>query len=341
MFYYDGLRADADLHNPILDDGDHAKAEAVSRKVGKRAGLSDADLDALAGKAENVKRRVDWAVTRARSAVLLQKYSDDEPRDDSGKWTDGGGGGNGDGGGSKPSGDGGGSKPVAGYSPGIKTPKNGTSEHADKVKQTWVAKSPVKTIDDVKRMAGDAQSSLGNVGRSIAGKLGIELKDPGSKVKNEKGVQRVLAKAALPRYGSLAAVPDVARITFLINHPEESDKILDELGQHFEVAGEPWKLTDVGYGDRAANVRLPNGLMGEIQIMEPTMAQAKSPDGGGGHDQYVIAREAAPDGVKPDAAKYAAANAKMRDIYGKALAQLGPDWKALFGNGGKSPKSLR
>lgn len=296
-------------------------------------------------KTDHVKRRVDWAVARARSAVLLdrlrEKFDPDQPRDESGEWTDGGGGG-GDGGGNTGGGSGS-SKPVSGYSPGIKTPKTGgTSKHAEEVKRDWISKSPVKTIDDVKQMADTAQKSLGGVGRSIATKLGIELKDPGSKVKNDKGVQRVLDKAALPQYGSLAAVPDVARITFLINHPGELDVILDELSKHFEVAGEPWKLTDVGYGDRAANVRLPNGLMGEIQMMEPTMAHAKSPDGGGGHDQYVISRESNPNGgVRPDPAKYAAANAKMREIYGKALDQLGPDWKALFGKGGNSPKSLR
>jgi hypothetical protein len=203
-----------------------------------------------------------------------------------------------------------------------------------------VANSPIKTIDDVTRRAGMSQQALADAGQEIANKLGITVKNPGSKVKNAKGVARVLAKAAMPRYGSLAAVPDVARISFLIDHPAQSDAILDELAKRFEVAAEPWKLTDVYYGDRAANVRLPTGLMGEIQIMEPKMAHAKSPDGGGGHDQYIIAREAAPDGIKPDPAKYAAANAKMREIYGKVLDELGPDWKALFGKGGKEPKSF-
>lgn len=50
-FFYTrkGKREDADLHNPIVDDGDHAKAESVSRKAAKRAGLSDAEIDALFG----------------------------------------------------------------------------------------------------------------------------------------------------------------------------------------------------------------------------------------------------------------------------------------------------
>jgi hypothetical protein len=51
FFYRDGpMRADADLHNEILADGDHAAAEAVSRKVSKRIGLTDAQIDRLMGK---------------------------------------------------------------------------------------------------------------------------------------------------------------------------------------------------------------------------------------------------------------------------------------------------
>ena len=51
LFYWDGpLAKDAELHQPILDDGDFEKAKEVSRGVAKRLGLSDADIDALFGK---------------------------------------------------------------------------------------------------------------------------------------------------------------------------------------------------------------------------------------------------------------------------------------------------
>ena len=50
---------------------------------------------AYQGRALDPKRRIAWAFARARSAVLLdrkiEKYSDDEPRDEGGRWTDGGG----------------------------------------------------------------------------------------------------------------------------------------------------------------------------------------------------------------------------------------------------------
>jgi len=258
----------------------------------------------------------------------LRDFDPSQPRDEHGRWTDGGG----DGGGDKPA-----AETVSGYKPGFKTPKTGLEfHHSADVKKEWIAKSPIKTIEDVKRRAEMSQKALGDVGREIADKLGIEIKDPGNKVKNERGVARVIAKSKEPAYGSLAAVPDVARITFLVKHPEQTDQILDELAKHFEVAHEPFRVTDVMYADRAANVRLPSGLMGEVQMMEPSMAHAKSPDGGGGHDWYVVMREADPKkGIKPDAAKFKEAREKQIAIYTPVLDALGDDWKALFGRGGK------
>ena len=51
LFYWgeDGRRADADIHNPILEAGDHKAAQKVSREVAKEAGLTDEDIDSLFG----------------------------------------------------------------------------------------------------------------------------------------------------------------------------------------------------------------------------------------------------------------------------------------------------
>lgn len=312
--------------------GDRHHAGAAERPPAHRPGNPSLARTGPRDRRPRVARRAAWALAFAQAVSNIRRvrgFDPDEPRDDSGKWTDGGGGG-----------DGAAAKPVPGYSPGIKTPANGQFHHAADIRRQWVDASPIKTIDDLKRVAPESQKQLGDVGRAIAKDLGIQIKDPGTKIKSEKGVARVQAKAAEKYNGSLAAVPDIARIAFLINHPAESDKILAELAKHFEVAAEPWRLTDVNYADRAANVRMPSGLMGEVQIMEPSMAKAKSPDGGGGHTYYVIAREAQPNGIKPDAEKLAMANAKMREIYGKVLDQLPPDWKALFGKAGTAPKSF-
>jgi hypothetical protein len=51
MFYWkDGRRADAAIHEDILNEGNQAAAQAVSRGVGKRLGMSDETLNRLFGK---------------------------------------------------------------------------------------------------------------------------------------------------------------------------------------------------------------------------------------------------------------------------------------------------
>ena len=49
FFYLDNNhdKQDANLHNPILDDGDHEAARAVSRAVMKRLGFPDDKIDGL------------------------------------------------------------------------------------------------------------------------------------------------------------------------------------------------------------------------------------------------------------------------------------------------------
>jgi hypothetical protein len=222
------------------------------------------------------------------------------------------------------------------YSPGVKTPAVPTEPAAKQVKAGWVAKSPVRNIDDAKTLPVPAQQVLGDAGRTIGDKLGLTFKDPGPKIrvgseKEADQVARVLDKAKdRESQGGIAAITDLARSTFLVNHPHESDKIIAELGKHFEVAAEPWKVTDVNYADRTANVRLPNGVIGEVQMMHPAMAHAKSPDGGGGHDLYKISRVTAENGTRPDPVAHADAVAKQKTLYGDALRQMPEEWKKLI-----------
>ena len=54
FFYRDGpFRADAALHNSILDEGDHEAAEAVTRKRLKKRGWSDEKIDSFMGKTKS------------------------------------------------------------------------------------------------------------------------------------------------------------------------------------------------------------------------------------------------------------------------------------------------
>jgi HK97 family phage prohead protease len=113
LFFWRNHRAeDAELHQSILDQGDHQAAEGVGRSVGKRLGLSDADLDALLLGGGTSKK------SAADSRAAREYEEDKHPRDESGKWTDGGGGGGGGGstGGDKPSDGGKREHPGPGYS---------------------------------------------------------------------------------------------------------------------------------------------------------------------------------------------------------------------------------
>src|SRR6202042_1353352 len=118
-----------------------------------------------------------------------------------------------------------------------------------------------------------AQQALGLTGRDIAHRYGVEFKDPGPKTKTEKGVARVAEKIA--NYNGVAArVTDTARGAFIVDTPEQSEKIIADLSKHFEVIAESWRVTPVNYMDRAVLVRFHNGLIGEIQIMDKEMAHA-------------------------------------------------------------------
>ena len=45
-----GKRGDADLHNPIIEAGDHEAATAVSRRVMKRLGIDEHRIAKLLGR---------------------------------------------------------------------------------------------------------------------------------------------------------------------------------------------------------------------------------------------------------------------------------------------------
>jgi hypothetical protein len=78
-FFYlkDRLKQDAALHEPILAEGDTATAYAVSRKVAKRLGLTETQIDAL-----------------MKPKLLEKEYDESKhPRGEHGRWTEGGGGG--------------------------------------------------------------------------------------------------------------------------------------------------------------------------------------------------------------------------------------------------------
>jgi hypothetical protein len=248
----------------------------------------------------------------------------EHPRDDQGRFTESGGGG-GDGGVAVSAGEG---KPIAGWSAGVKASRDNIA--IEKVKNDWFEESPFRSvgegIDGAIAAARPAQEQLGNVGAEISKNLGVEFKNPGVK----KDAERIKEKVVLR--GGPERVTDLARASFVVDKPEHVETIAVELAKHFEVAREDWKVTPVNYADAALQIRFANGLIGEVQILERKMSEAKSPDKGKGHDLYVEQRKLDP--VK-DKERFDALTEKMRAHYGKVLDDYSPEWKAALGIGGK------
>jgi len=79
-------------------------------------------------------------------------------------------------------------------------------------------------------------------------------------------------------------------------------------------------------------IRDKSGMIGEIQIMDPTMWEAKK----AAHALYEEARS-----LPPDSARAIELNNAMRVTFGRVLDNYPPEWKAAVGRGGKSVPNTR
>lgn len=325
-FFYlddDGVKQDAELHNPIINAADEPIDEKIMGPIRARnraKWLAEQDKQKAGQKAAQKQARLQsqWQRTKARAQARL-KYDDSEPRDEHGRWSGGGGGSDSEGG-------------VAGYSPGVKA--RGT-EAVNAVREQWVRESPVKNLDDVVKAAPVAQNNFAASAEKIAAKLGISFKNPGPKTHDKEGnikqsgVDRIRQKLAERKNAPAARITDTARGTFVLNHPDDAEKVIGELAKTHEIAVEPWRtIPDTHYTDRALLFRdRQTGAIGEVQLTEQKMADAKSPDGGGGHDLYKVQRDL-PKG-DPGIEKL---NGQMRQLYGGVLdGYKGTPWAKVDG----------
>ncbi len=271
--------------------------------------------------------RAAWAVARAQSAVLLarvdrrvrgllQKYDEDEPRDEDGQWTDGGGGSGGDGG-SSGGGGGGGTAPGPGiHATGVK-PAEAKTEH-------WSKASPYKgmSAQQVVDHAAKAQASFVGPAEKVATKTGTTFINPGSK--QIKSMQIKFDRGRTPQ-----SITDAVRGGFLVNTPAQADEVTKELAKTHPILDEGWVKTDAGYFDRKLIVQMPDKSLAEVQLWPPAMYDAKHKEGGA----------ALYDQTKPlakDDPQRAVLNQQMNELYARAADRLPASWNAISGKGGKS-----
>lgn len=234
----------------------------------------------------------------------IKKYSPDQPRTEDGKWTDVGGGS---------------SDRVGIVASGMQAAKDKRAE--------WAAQAKNQTIEQIIVAAPANQARLAATGAEIAAATGATFKNPDVKTKNERGLSRFKEKVAQGR--APANVVDIVRGGFAASTPEQARAIVAELAKRFPTIDEGWRMNEYNYFDRAALVRFPDGMIGEVQIMEPRLASAKSDKagGGGGHAMYVTARSL-PEGNPTKVALVQ----QMKNLYGRAYEALSPSWKAELGS---------
>lgn len=234
---------------------------------------------------------------------------------------------------------------VQNYKPGVYGSDN---KSVDEFKRKWIAESPIKSVSTAVSLALPTQKRLDEIGKSIANEFDVKWKNPGPKTHDRNGnikqggIDRIEVKAkARADRGGISAVMDIARGTFIVDTPKQADAIIERMGEKVEVLAEEWRRSDVNYFDRTALLRFENGMVAEVQMMDPRMAAAKSPDFGGGHDLYAQWRSA-PEGPK----KQELYDAQVK-LYGDVLNSYPPEWrsvvdrvslKASLGSGGKSGK---
>lgn len=193
---------------------------------------------------------------------------------------------------------------------------------ADKVAADWKDKAPDTSLDETMAAAKVNQAILAKTGDEVQKETGAMFVNPG--VKTRDSTERKLAqKKTAPKN-----LTDIVRAGFMVESPAQSEKVIGALAKRHPIVDEGWKATDAGYFDRALKVRMPDGQIGEVQIWQPAIYQAK--EFGGGHALYEQARVLPPGDPKlPELLK------ESKAIYSKTLSSLGQEWNALAGSLGK------
>lgn len=193
---------------------------------------------------------------------------------------------------------------------------------AKAVKRDWVDASPWQSADDLRDMmaaAKENQDALAEVAGLAAREAGAEFKNPGVKMNMERITQKIADRGGRP-----GAVTDIVRGGFMVSDPTQPDRIIQRLGEDFQVIDEGWKVTPAGYFDRTALVRFKDGTIGEIQFWEPSLFKAKMDRG---HALYEEWRKLPPDSPRAEALEK-----EMAQLYGDTVRGMSPDWKAVYGS---------
>ncbi len=147
-----------------------------------------------------------------------------------------------------------------------------------------------------------------------------------------KGEKRATEKVNSDYGGDWSKLLDVARASIVVDSYDDVEKAVAKLRQNGTTFARKPKdrmttPTDAGYRDILTNVKLPNGIVGELQILVKPMMKAKLQ----GHHQYEISRsieaqaqsEGRDKSTLREHAEYQRAMMEMRHLYDSAWEKCG------------------
>lgn len=198
-------------------------------------------------------------------------------------------------------------------------------ETAKDAKANWAQVSPITHVEHLFERAHEHQRALTSMA-GLAQRFGGVWKDPG--IKGQPRVKEKIAEGKAP-----GRINDVVRGGFLVNYPQQSDEIINELARHHQIADEGWDTNESGYFDRKALLRFPSGMVGEIQFWHPELFSAKQRKGYlfpgvSGHDLYEQYRALSD---KDQKSGYGLGlRRRQQALYELARSRLPPEWDEVL-----------
>ena len=209
-----------------------------------------------------------------------------------------------------------------------------------------IASQPTADQEELYRKSGEALAQLQDwldKGHGVCSQLGYQTMQKGMEdvdwskpggmlfIAPLKGEKRAAEKVEQDYGGDWSKLRDAVRCSIAVDTPEQLRATVDTLKKHgLDLAMRPkdrfHKPLPCGYRDLLLNVKMPNGIIGEVQVHLKGMLAAKKE----GHKYYEIERSLIGKGTDKltaeDQATIKDAHARMQAIYNEA-------WKSAAGSG--------
>ena len=182
-------------------------------------------------------------------------------------------------------------------------------------------------MDQMFNKADRDMPAFHDLNKEIAGKFGIEYKEPPL-----KGIPRSVEKTSFDYNGDPERLKDLVRGTIVVDNPDEAKRVIQALHENHQVESngyrnllDPSITPEDGYRDAKMNVKLPSGISGEIQVNYPEILEAKDIAHKLYKERRTIEGKIASQNRDPtpmEDAQIDSYNAQMKQVYDAAYARV-------------------